>query len=107
VVQEWVEHKVLSDEARRQGLIISEREFQARLEEIGRQYQLSDQSVDDTLRLFGMSRADLEAEISDALLIDKLLERYAEMNKPDSFLRTQYERNPDLFVTPPSYRIAH
>jgi len=107
IVQEWVEYKILSDEARRHGIIISEREFQARIDQINREYALHDQSVYEILDSFGMTRADLEAEISDAILIEKLLERYVEINKPDSFLRTQYERNPDLFVTPPSYRIAH
>jgi hypothetical protein len=107
IVREWMEYKILSDEARRQGIIISEREFQARLDEINRDYDLNNRSVEEILRQFGMSRADLDAYISDALLIDKLLDRYVEINKPDTFLKAQYERNPDLFITPPSYRIAH
>jgi hypothetical protein len=107
IVQDWVEHKVLSDEARRQGLIISEREFQMRLDEISKEYQLDSRSVEDVLRQFGMTRADLDAEINDALLIDKLLERYVDLNKPEEFLRRQYERNPEMFISAPSYRIAH
>jgi hypothetical protein len=107
VVQDWVEHKVLSDEARRQGLITSEREFQMRLDEISQEYDLDSRPVDELLRQFGMTRADLEADINDALLIDKLLERYVDLNKPEEFLRRQYEKNPEAFITPPSYRIAH
>jgi len=107
LVKQWVEQTMLADEARRQGLVISNAELQDRLAEIEQQFRLSDSRVGTVLDAMGMTRAELESFIYDALLIEKLLDKYITLNATEDELRTVYESQRDFFVTPPVYRFAH
>ncbi|MDK2970261.1 MAG: PPIC-type domain [Candidatus Sumerlaeota bacterium] len=106
VVSDWIDQMILADEARRQGIVISDSEFRERLGTFNQQFRLRDAQVRNALQALGMTQTELESYIYDALLIEKLLARYIEINYPEERLRTAYERNPMFFVTPPSVRIA-
>lgn len=107
IVRGWVEQTTLADEARRQGLLINEAELSQRLAGITAEFELGDDSVDRMLAAMGMTRNELEASIYDALLIERLLDRWIETNMTDEQFRAAYRASPQLYVTPPSYRVAH
>ena len=75
VLNDWVSYRMLADEARRQGIVVMESEFQQRLAEAEREAMLSAEDVETALEELRMSRADYEKSIYDALLIEKLLDR--------------------------------
>ncbi|MBX3728084.1 MAG: SurA N-terminal domain-containing protein [Candidatus Sumerlaeia bacterium] len=107
IVEEWIDQMVLADEARRQGLVISDQEFRTRLAQFTQDFRLRDRRVQDALEAIGMTQAELEGHIYDALLIEKLLARYVDLNYTTETLRQAYERNPVYFFTPPAVTIAH
>lgn len=107
IVRGWVEHKTLADEARRQGLLISEAELAQRVADINAQFDLRDDSVDRMLAAMGLTRPELEASIHEALLIERLLDRWVEVNMGEDHFRRAWKQSPQFFYTPPSYRIAH
>ncbi|MCB2155225.1 peptidyl-prolyl cis-trans isomerase [bacterium] len=107
IVQEWTEQMMLADEARRQGFVISEQEFKDRLRIIETEFNLSDSRVQTVLERMGMSNEELESYVHDALLIEKLLDRFVELNISDDALKAAYEQNPSIYRTPPMYRAAH
>lgn len=104
LVREWAEHKILSDEARRHGFIIERDEFESRMREIEREYLGRAGDSDRLLEVFGMSRAELEQYVNEALLIEKLLLRWIELNITEDEMRTAYSTNPAIYRTPPMYR---
>ena len=107
VIQEWVEQTMLADEARRQGFLISEEEFRDRLRDIETEFSLSGDRVQSVLDQMGLSREDIESHVYDALLIEKLLDRYVDLNISQEALRAAYHQNPSIYRTPPMFRAAH
>src|SRR5690606_33044635 len=97
----------LADEARRQGFLISDQELQDRLRQLDREFELSGNRVESLLSVFGMTREELESYVYDALLIEKLLQRYVQLNMTESTLRQAYNLNPENFLQAPKYDIAH
>lgn len=106
-VQEWVEHHVLADEARRQGIAVSLQEFRQRMDELNRDNDLDAARVGAVLEELRISKADYERAIYDALLIERLIEKYVEANWTEEDLRRTYNENPGLFYTPERFHIAH
>ena len=104
LVREWMEQKLLADEARRHGFVISKEEFEARMADIERDHLGKDSGGARVLEVFGISRDELEAQVNEALLVEKLLARWVELNMTEEELRAAYEKDPSLFVTPPLYR---
>lgn len=106
-LQTWVEHTLLAEEARRQGIVISEPEFRARLADAEEQSELDKETLEQLLARVEVSRADYEKSVYDALLIEKLLEKFIELNYTDDQYRAAYDMNPSLFYEPPKYQLAH
>ncbi len=107
VLNDWVSYRMLADEARRQGIVVMESEFQQRLAEAEREAMLSAEDVETALEELRMSRADYEKSIYDALLIEKLLDRFIDLNYSQSFLRERYEKAPHLYREPEKFLMAH
>ncbi len=107
VVQQWMEQMMLADEARRQGLVVSDAEFRDRLRKVDDEFRLASTEVAGMLDSMGMQREELEGHIYDALLIEKLLARFVALNFDDAYLHTRYEQNPSLYLTPERHEIAH
>lgn len=105
IVYEWIDQMMLADEARRQGFIITQEEFQSRKRQFDREFDLANTTVDQLLESMCMDRAQLESYLYDAMLIERLLDRFVELNYPEDRLRATYESNPGWFMTPPAYRI--
>ena len=106
-VGDWVEHALLADEARRQGIIVSQSEFQARVEEVRRQTDMTDARVKAVLASLRISEADFQRTLYDAILIERLVERSVAMNWTEAELRTVYNENPAIFFRPKRFHIAH
>lgn len=104
LINEWIEHKLLADEARRHGFAITQQEFERRLSEIRARHLDPRGGAPRILEAFGMSEADLEEFVYEALLIEKLLQRWVDLNLTDGDLMAAYQANPAGFVTPPLYR---
>ncbi|MDX1972523.1 MAG: hypothetical protein SFY68_08345 [Candidatus Sumerlaeia bacterium] len=107
ILQEWQDQMLLADEARRQQFLVTNQELQLRLAELDREFELSDQKVDTLLDAMGMSRAELESYVYDALLIEKLLKRFIELNYTEADFFNAYEQNPLAYRVPPKKKIAH
>ncbi len=107
VISEWQEQMILSDEARRQGFVITNEQLQTRLTMLDKEYQLQSHQVRNLLESMGMTREELESYVYDALLIERLLERFVELNFSEDDLRKAYQKNPGFYQTPPGYEIAH
>ncbi|HMX62041.1 MAG TPA: peptidylprolyl isomerase [Candidatus Sumerlaeota bacterium] len=106
-VQNWVEHTMLAEEARRQGIVISESEFKTRLEEAQSASRLRDEQVENALNKLKLSRADYERGVYDALMIEQLLDRFIEINYTEEDFRKAYDQAPALYYTPEKFQIAH
>lgn len=107
VVNAWIDQMTLADEARRQGFLVSDEEFRARLAQIENEFRLSSSEVKGALNAMGMSSTELEGYIYDAILVEKLLARFVELNYDDAHLHTIYDSNPGMYTTPQRYEIAH
>lgn len=107
VIQEWQEQMMLADEARRQQFLVTTQELQARMKRLEDEFSLKDKKVDNMLAAFGMNRAELESYMYDALLIEKLLNRFIELNYTEADFYNTYEANPGAYRVPPQKRIAH
>lgn len=106
-VQQWVEFSLLAEEARRQGIVIGDDEFRTRLEQAEELNSLDDATVDRVLRSMRMSRQDYEKYVYDALMIERLLGRFIEINFDEDYKRRAYNSNPVLFQEPEKFQIAH
>lgn len=106
-MQDWVSHALLSDEARRQGIIVTESEFRQRIADAERQSELDSKTIDETLAELRLSRADYEKSVYDALLIEKLLIRFIDLNYTQEQFKAAYDLAPAMFFEPPKYSIAH
>lgn len=107
VIGEWVDHNVLADEARRQGIMVTESEFQSRLAQAERESLLKKEQVDEVLQMMRFSRQDYEKAVYDALCIEKLLNRFIDINYDEAYLRERYEARPSLYMEPAGYKVAH
>ncbi|MCC6547185.1 hypothetical protein IT570_08460 [Candidatus Sumerlaeota bacterium] len=106
-VQLWVEHATLAEEARRQGMVITEGEFKTRLEQAQAVNRLAEVQVENALNKMKLSRADYERGFYDALMIEKMLGRFIELNYTDADFRKAYDQAPQLYYTPEKFQIAH
>ncbi len=104
---DWINHSMLADEARRQGIIISDSEFRARLREAETQNQLVETEVEKFLSAMKMQRADYERYVYDALLIEKLLNQYIDLNYDLDYFEAAYNNKPHLYYEPEKFKIAH
>jgi len=107
IILEWQEQMLLADEARRHQLLVTNQELQAKLKELDREFQLSDQKVDNLLEAMGMTRAELESYVNDALLIEKLLQKFLRTNYSDADYFNHYEQNKLSYRIPPRKKIVH
>jgi hypothetical protein len=106
-VQQWVEQMMLADEARRQGIMIPSEEFQLRVKQIEAEFRLRDPRVERLLAAMGMDRAEFESHVHDALLVEKLCDRWVSLHLDDEDLRRAYNAQPSFYRTPARYRAAH
>lgn len=106
-VREWVEHHLLADEARRQGIAVSSQEFRQRMEDLSQENQLDAKRVSAVLKDLRISESDYQKAIYDALLIERLIGQYIEANWTEEDLRNAYEESPGVFYTPERFLIAH
>lgn len=107
IIEEWQEQMMLADEARRQQFLVTNQELQLRLDELEKEFSLNEKRVDNLLEAFGMTREELESSIYEALLIEKLLNRFMELNYTEADFFTSYEANPGAYRVAPQKRIAH
>lgn len=106
-MRDWVEHSLLAEEARRQGMVVAAEEFQQRLVAAEKASELSPDKIDRVLLGLQMTRADYERSVYDALMIEKLLDMYITLNFTETQLRENFERNKVLYYEPPRHEIAH
>lgn len=106
-VQLWIEHGVLSDEARRQGLIVSDKEFRDRLAQARKESGATDERIEAVLRANRMTREDFEKSVYEALMIEQLLQRFIDLNYTEADFRRAYESNPQAFFEPEKSLVAH
>lgn len=107
VIQSWVNQSLLAEEARRQGVTIEEGDFRARLVQAEKESNLDKKTVQGVLDRMKMSHQDYEKTVYDALMIERLVDRFIKVNYTDEQLRRAYQINPSNFYEPPKYRIAH
>lgn len=107
LVEEWIEAKMLSDEARRQGFAVSSSEFERRLAEIEEEYLGGSANAARLLDFFGLTPAEFEAFVYEALLIEALCERFVALNISDEELRMSFEKNKQFYRTPERVRAPH
>lgn len=105
-VQQWVEFSLLAEEARRQGIAIADEEFRTRLQQAEEQNSLDDATVDRVLKAMRMSRQDYEKYVFDALMIEKLLKKFSDLNFDEDYKRRAYNSNPAVFMEPEKFQIA-
>ncbi len=106
-VQRWVEHSLLADEARRQGIAVSDSDFRNRLAEAERANRLDATEIQTALDRLHVSRADYERGVYDALMIQALLDRFIDLNYTEADFRRAYDRAPQLYYTPRKFLLAH
>ncbi|MEQ8820426.1 MAG: peptidylprolyl isomerase [Sumerlaeia bacterium] len=104
---EWIEHKTLADEAARQGIVVAAGAIDKRLAKIQRELGFQAGDVHAILNEFGMTEAELETYVYEALLIEGMLDRYVDQYVPQSALRAAYEKSPGLYQQPPLFKVAH
>jgi hypothetical protein len=103
----WIDHSMLADEARRQRILISEDEFRVRLAQAERESELDAEKVDSVLARLRLTRADYEKSVYDALMIEKLLMQFNDLNFTEDQYRAAYDKAPEFFYEPARYSIAH
>jgi hypothetical protein len=106
-VGDWVEHALLADEARRQGIVVSQSEFQARSEEVRAQAAVTEEHVTAVLTSLRIPEVDFQRSLYDAILIERLVERYISLNWTEEELRRLYGENPSIFFRPKRFYVAH
>jgi hypothetical protein len=107
VTQEWVEQRILADEARRQGIILDPRELEERRKSARAATGLDAKALTEFLNRFGMTDADLDREVAETVMVEKLLQKYVAVNYTDAMLREIFDRAPHEFTAPLRVRIAH
>lgn len=107
VAQEWVEQRILADEARRQGIILDPKELEERRRDARAATGLDEKGLTEFLNRFGMTDADLDREVAETLMVEKLLQKYVAVNYTDDMLREIFDRAPQEFTAPLRVRIAH
>lgn len=106
-VNEWVEHSILAEEARRQGMAVTDTEFKQRLADAETANKLAAADVDKVLKDFRLSHTDYEKYVYDALMIEKLLNRFIEMNYTEDQFKQVYLENTAYFREPEKFLTAH
>ncbi|MEO8377198.1 MAG: hypothetical protein ABI579_05965 [Candidatus Sumerlaeota bacterium] len=106
-VQKWVEYTVLAEEARRQGIVITESDFKQRLLDAQAVNKLQETQVENALTVMKVTRADYERGVYDALMIEQLLDKFIELNYTTDDFRKAYDQAPQLYYTPQKFQIAH
>lgn len=104
--KEWVDQMTLADEARRQGLIVTEGEFRKRLNQAETAVRLEQKTIDKVLAATKMTRADYERSVYEALMIEKMLKRFIDLNYTIDYLKSRYDKRPDLYYERQKYYLA-
>lgn len=106
-VRDWVDHLLLADEARRQGILINQNEYRQRLQEISEESNLEEDRVTAVLADLRISQRDFQQTLYDAMLIERLVDQFIRLNWSEEDLREAYEANRNSFYYPPRHLIAH
>lgn len=105
-LQSWVDARILADEARRQGLIVETREFEAELENIRTALGKTAEELGPFLENYTITLSQFESEVMDAILSRKLLERFIRQNFTDVELRQMFEERRMDYRHAERFRIA-
>lgn len=105
-IQRWTDQRLLADEARRQGIVLSDAEFRDGLAEARRKMQYDSDEASNILRGFSITEQNFESEVYDTLLIKRMLERYVDANWTRDDFETIYEAAPEEFVQVTRIRLA-
>lgn len=106
-VKDWLDFSILAEEARRQNIIVTEQEFRQRLSQIEEEHMIDDTLRNRVLRSAQMSQEEYERYVYDALMIDKMVNVFYDLNYTEEDLQRIYENRPFLFYKPARYRCAH
>ncbi|MCC5877854.1 MAG: peptidyl-prolyl cis-trans isomerase [Candidatus Sumerlaeia bacterium] len=106
-VRDWVDHLLLADEARRQGILINQNEYRQRLQEITEESNLQEDRVTAVLADLRISQRDFQQTLYDAMLIERLVDQFIRLNWSEEDLREAFNSNRNSFYYPPRHHIAH
>jgi hypothetical protein len=106
VLKEWADNVVLAEEARGQGFRITDAEFDANYKKL-LSTAGSGIKLEDGLKKLGLTEQELHAELRDAMLGGKLVEKEAAKYNNDEHLKQAYEKAPYAFYRPAQMHVLH
>ena len=103
LVDEMIGEMLIKDRADRVGITISDAEVKEAINRLKQQYNITtDAQFEESLRVSGMNRADMEARLRDTLITNKLFSRELRSrgDLTDPELRERYNREKDRYRLP-------
>jgi parvulin-like peptidyl-prolyl isomerase len=110
VLEDLIREKLLEERAKEMSLTATDEEILAAVARVKQQYNLAtDQEFDAALAQTGMTRDDLKRQMSETIVMQKVIGRdvTSRMDLTDDVLRLEYERKKDQYYAVPEHaRVA-
>jgi parvulin-like peptidyl-prolyl isomerase len=100
LTRDWVQKTAIATEARRQGVQINDADIQKYRQKLA---QRIGPNYEQVFRKAGLGDAEIQQEISDSTLVEKMVDIAYTKSVDDKKLREVYEASPDMFT--PSRRL--
>jgi peptidyl-prolyl cis-trans isomerase SurA len=110
VLEDLIREKLLEERAKEMSVTATDEEILAAVARVKQQYNLAtDQEFDAALAQTGMTRDDLKRQMSETIVMQKVIGREvtSRMDLSDDVLRLEYERKKDqYYAVPENARVA-
>jgi peptidyl-prolyl cis-trans isomerase SurA len=110
VLEDLIREKLLEERAKEMSVTATDEEILAAVARVKQQYNLAtDQEFDAALAQTGMTRDDLKRQMSETIVMQKVIGRdvTSRMDLTDDVLRLEYERKKDQYYAVPEHaRVA-
>lgn len=107
ILDNLIDNLLIIQEAKRQGFKATQKEIQARIDEIKKSFP-SEKEYKAALEQNGLTEADVPGEVEKMILAEKLLEKVLKgIEVSDKEISDYYEKNKSQFEVPESVEIAH
>lgn len=105
-LENLINAKLLSIEAKRQGLKINNSEFKKRVDAIKSSFQTK-KAFENALKKSGLTTTVFEEKMREGMMVERLLEKEVKVSLADKDLEDYYNKNREKFKEPESVRLRY
>ncbi len=106
IVQDWVNRRLLAEEAKRRMIMLSQGEFDQRYQQLLASPE-GKQQYENTMKVLGMTPDEVKAELYDDMLGEKVVDQELKKCNNDAYLKPMYEKAPNFFMRPEQVHVLH